>query len=142
MTEAALPPFHLAVPVSDLAAARDFYGGMLGCQEGRSSESWVDFNLFGHQFVVHLGAPIAGIEANAVDSDAVPSFHFGVVLDMATWQALADRLEAAAAEFIIRPKVRFKGEAGEQATMFIRDPAGNALEFKAFADINQLFARD
>jgi len=133
-------PFHLAVPVDDLAAARRFYGDLLGCAEGRSSDRWVDFDLFGHQFVVHLGTPLGQADQNAVDGDGVPSFHYGVVLDMDRWQALADRLVAAKIDFIIAPKTRFKGETGEQATMFFRDPAGNALEFKAFKDIGQLFA--
>ncbi len=137
-----LSPFHLAVPVDDLAAARAFYGGLLGCPEGRSSDTWIDFDLFGHQFVVHLGTPVGQVDQNAVDSDAVPSFHYGVVLDMERWQALANTLTDAGIDFIIAPKIRFKGEAGEQATMFFRDPAGNALEFKAFKDIGQLFATD
>lgn len=142
MTTPSLSPFHLAVPVDDLAKARAFYGGVLGCPEGRSSKAWIDFNLFGHQFVVHQGAPVGQVDANDVDSDTVPSFHYGVVLPMEEWRALADRLEAAGADFIIAPKIRFKGEPGEQATMFFKDPAGNALEFKAFADIGQLFATE
>ena len=138
-------PFHLAFPVADLAAARDFYGRVLGCREGRSSDRWIDFDFFGHQIVAHLveGATMrsdADAGANAVDGHDVPVPHFGVVLSMPEWTALANRLTAADTEFIIEPYVRFKGEPGEQATMFFRDPAGNALEFKAFADMDQLFA--
>lgn len=141
MNKSALTPFHLAVPVDDLSAARGFYGGLLGCPEGRSSEKWVDFDLFGHQFVVHLGTPVGQPDSNGVDGDNVPSFHYGCVLAWDDWQQLADRLVAAGTEFVIKPKVRFKGEVGEQATMFFRDPAGNALEFKAFKDPGQLFAK-
>ncbi len=141
MTTHALTPFHLAVPVDDLAAARAFYGGLLGCPEGRSSNKWVDFDLFGHQFVVHLGTPVGQPDSNGVDGDAVPSFHYGCVLDWGDWQKLATKLEAANTVFVIKPKIRFKGEVGEQATMFFRDPAGNALEFKAFKDPSQLFAK-
>jgi extradiol dioxygenase family protein len=139
---AAVPPFHLAFPVHDLDAARAFYGGLLGCPEGRSSPEWVDFDLFGHQVVAHLAPEecrMAG--TSAVDGDAVPVRHFGVVLPMAQWQALADRLTAAGTSFIIEPHIRFKGQPGEQATFFFLDPSGNALEFKAFADLGQLFAR-
>jgi len=134
------PRFHLAIVVDDLAAARRFYGGTLGCPEGRSSATWIDFDLGGHQPVVHrlAGAGVRG--HNAVDGDAVPVPHFGLVLDMPSWQALADRLIAAATVFVVEPHIRFKGAPGEQATMFLYDPAGNALEFKAFADIGQLFA--
>ncbi len=135
-------PFHLAFPVDDLAAARTFYGTVLGCPEGRSSDTWIDFDLFGHQIVAHL-ADVRRPDAdhhNAVDGHAVPVPHFGVVLDMAAWQALADRLTAAGIRFVIEPYIRFKGEVGEQATMFFYDPAGNALEFKAFNDLSQLFA--
>lgn len=141
-TRAAVPPFHLAFPVHDLDAARAFYGGLLGCPEGRSSPEWVDFDLFGHQVVAHLAPQecrLAG--TSAVDGDAVPVRHFGVVLPMAQWQALADRLTAAGTKFIIEPHIRFKGQPGEQATFFFLDPSGNALEFKAFADLGQLFAR-
>ncbi len=140
-----LPPFHLAIPVHDLAAARTFYGGLLGCQEGRSAQRWIDFNLFGHQLVCHL-APLdvdrSGIgHHNPVDGHAVPVPHFGVVLDRTTWEALAERLQEAGVEFLIEPHVRFRGLAGEQATMFFLDPSGNALEFKAFADVaSGLFA--
>ena len=136
-----LRPFHLAFPVHDLAAARAFYGGVMGCPEGRSSESWVDFDLYGHQIVAHLApdAP-ALIAENPVDGHNVPVPHFGIVLTMADWEALAARLEAAGTVFGIAPHIRFKGQVGEQATMFFRDPSGNALEFKAFADDSMLFA--
>jgi len=135
-------PFHLAFPVHDLQAARAFYGGLLGCPEGRSSDAWVDFDLCGHQIVAHLAPDEAGHRAtSAVDGDAVPVRHFGVVLDMAAWRALAERLRAAGVSFVIEPHVRFAGEVGEQATMFFLDPSGNALEFKAFADPARLFAR-
>lgn len=137
----ALPPFHLAVPVDDLAAARTFYGDLLGCPEGRSTDKWIDFDLFGHQFVVHLGKPVGQIDHSGVDGDSVPSFHYGCVLEWNQWQAFADKLQAAGTDFIIKPKVRFKGQTGEQATMFFKDPAGNALEFKAFKDPSQLFAK-
>jgi uncharacterized protein len=138
---AALTPFHIAFPVDDLAAARAFYGGLLGCPEGRSADRWIDFDLYGHQIVAHLAPPRRSDEhANPVDGHDVPVPHFGVVLDMERWQALATRLEAAGTAFVIAPHVRFKGQVGEQATMFFHDPAGNALEFKAFADPGQLFA--
>ena len=138
-----LRPVHLAVPVHALAAARAFYGDMLGCAEGRSSEQWVDFDLYGHQIVAHLdpaAKPVA--VANAVDGHDVPVPHFGVVLTMANWRALADRLTAAGTRFGIAPHVRFVGLPGEQATMFFTDPSGNALEFKAFADDAMLFATE
>ncbi len=137
-----LTPFHVAFPVDDLAKARQFYGGLLGCPEGRSAETWVDFDLFGHQLVAHL-APSGPTRPhhNPVDGHDVPVPHFGVVLAMDDWRALADRLTAAGVRFVIAPHIRFKGQAGEQATMFFLDPAGNALEFKAFADMGQLFAR-
>ncbi len=141
MSTQTLTPFHLAVPVDDLAAARAFYGGLLGCPEGRSSDKWVGFNLFGHQFVVHLGAPVGQPDRNGVDGDSVPSFHYGCVLNWGDWQQLADKLTATDIDFVIKPKVRFKDKVGEQATMFFRDPAGNALEFKAFKDPGQLFAK-
>lgn len=137
-----LRPFHLAFPVHDLAAARSFYGGVLGCAEGRSSEHWVDFDFFGHQIVAHLDAsakPVA--TSNPVDGHAVPVPHFGVVLTMPDWEALAVRVEAAGVHFGIAPHVRFKGAVGEQATMFFYDPSGNALEFKAFGDDAMVFAR-
>ena len=138
-----LPPFHLAFPVHDLAAARDFYGRLLGCPEGRSSDEWIDFDFFGHQIVAHLvpGAR-AGAASNAVDGHDVPVPHFGAVLGMASWRALADKLEAAGVDFAMKPTVRFKGEPGEQATMFFRDPSGNALEIKAMTDPAKLFAKD
>lgn len=134
-----LRPFHLAFPVDDLAAARAFYGGLLGCPEGRSSHQWVDFDLFGHQLVAHL-APEAARATNPVDGEAVPVPHFGVVLAMDEWRGLADCLTGAGVEFVVPPTVRFAGTAGEQATMFLTDPAGNALEFKAMADPAKLFA--
>ena len=138
-----LRPFHLAFPVHDLAAARAFYGGVLGCREGRSADCWIDFDFFGHQIVAHLedGAREA-VHHNPVDGHAVPVPHFGIVLDMADWRALADRVTAAGIAFGIAPHIRFAGQAGEQATMFFCDPSGNALEFKAFADDAMLFARD
>ena len=135
-------PFHLAFPVHDLQAARAFYGGLLGCPEGRSSDAWVDFDLYGHQIVAHLAPGEAGHRAtSAVDGDDVPVRHFGVVLGMDAWQSLAGRLRAAGVAFVIEPHVRFAGEVGEQATMFFLDPSGNALEFKAFADPARLFAK-
>jgi len=138
-------PFHLAFPVRDLAEARRFYGELLGCSEGRSSDAWVDFNLYGHQIVAHLAPKETGDFANkratsAVDGDNVPVRHFGVVLSMAEWDVLAERLRKAGVQFVIEPHVRFKGEVGEQATLFFLDPSGNALEFKAFKDIGSLFA--
>ncbi|MBN9616091.1 MAG: glyoxalase [Acidobacteriales bacterium 59-55] len=138
-----LTPFHIAFPVDDLEAARRFYGTTLGCLEGRSSAQWIDFNLFGHQIVAHLkpGSRSGSNHHNPVDGHDVPVPHFGVILAMDQWQALADRLREAGIHFIIEPYVRFRGEVGEQATMFFLDPAGNALDFKAFADINQLFAK-
>ena len=133
-------PFHLAFPVHDLAAARAFYGGLLGCEEGRCSDHWVDFNLFGHQIVAHLSPTSSAAHHNPVDGKDVPVPHFGVVLTMADWEALAARLSDAGVAFGIAPHIRFKGEIGEQATMFFRDPSGNALEFKAFADDAMIFA--
>jgi len=138
-----LTPFHIAFPVTDLDAAREFYGVKLGCPEGRSSEQWIDFDLFGHQIVAHLKPASASEKThhNPVDGHDVPVPHFGVVLAMEQWTALAERLREAGTEFVIEPYVRFKGEVGEQATMFFLDPSGNALEFKAFQDIEaQLFA--
>ena len=138
----AMHPFHLAFPVDDLEASRRFYGGLLGCREGRSSDEWVDFDLYGHQIVAHLAPAETGAAAtNAVDGDQVPVRHFGVVLPMEEWQELADRLRGAGLSFVIEPHVRFQGEPGEQATMFFYDPSGNALEFKAFRDIASLFAK-
>ena len=138
-----LRPFHLAFPVRDLAEARAFWGSVMGCPEGRSSDDWVDFDFFGHQIVAHCVGDRANADAgaNPVDGHGVPVPHFGIVLALADWQALADRLAAAGTKFEIAPQIRFKGEAGEQATMFFRDPSGNAIEMKAFADLNQLFAR-
>ncbi len=136
------PPFHLAFPVDDLAAARRFYGELLGCPEGRSSDRWIDFDLRGHQIVAHLAPEAARARAsNPVDGEDVPVPHFGLVLEMSDWRDLAARLEAAGTHFVIAPTVRFEGEPGEQATMFLLDPAGNALEFKAMADPANLFAR-
>ena len=138
-----LPPFHIAFPVDDLAAARDFYGRLLGCPEGRSADHWVDFDLHGHQIVAHLAPEAVPARAtNPVDGDEVPVPHFGLVLPMRDWQALAERLAGAGVQFVIPPTVRFAGQPGEQATMFLLDPAGNALEFKAMADPAKLFARD
>ncbi|HEU5067185.1 MAG TPA: VOC family protein [Sphingomicrobium sp.] len=138
-----VPPFHLAFPVHDLAAARAFYGGLLGCPEGRSADEWVDFNLYGHQIVAHLAPEVVRQRAsNEVDGDNVPVPHFGIVLPMEEWKSLAKRLEGAGLEFVISPTIRFEGQAGEQATMFFLDPAGNALEFKAMADPDNLFAKD
>ena len=137
-----LPPFHLAFPVDDLTAARSFYGDLLGCPEGRSSPDWVVFDFYGHQIVAHLAPSESGaVSANMVDGHGVPVRHFGVVLPMPDWQAVADRLTAAGVAFIIEPYTRFKGEPGEQATMFFKDPSGNALEMKAFANPSSLFAR-
>ena len=137
-----MQPFHLAFPVTSLAKARAFYGELLGCPEGRSSDEWVDFDFYGHQIVAHLAPDEAGHhQTNAVDSHNVPVRHFGMVLTMAQWEALADKLRAVNTQFVIEPYIRFKGEVGEQATMFFLDPCGNALEFKAFADPSRLFAK-
>lgn len=139
---ALMSPFHLAFPVHDLALARQFYGQVLGCPEGRSAEDWVDFNFYGHQIVAHLAPDQTGpAQRNAVDGHGVPVRHFGIVLPMAEWEALAERLRAAGIKFIIEPYVRFQGQPGEQATMFFLDPSGNAVEIKAFADIARLFAK-
>jgi len=137
-----LPPFHLAFPVHDLATARAFYVGLLGCREGRSAECWVDFDFFGHQIVAHL-APDAKTAAheNPVDGHGVPVPHFGIVLGMEDWRGLAERLRAAGVDFVIEPTIRFAGEVGEQATMFFRDPSGNAIEVKAMRNPENLFAR-
>lgn len=130
------------MPVHDLASARHFYGDVLGCAEGRSAERWVDFDLYGHQFVAHLDEKhVPGSTVNPVDGDDVPVPHFGVLLDPAAWRSLADRLVAAGVDFVIEPHTRFAGQTGEQSTMFLLDPSGNALEFKAFADDSQVFAR-
>lgn len=137
-----LPPFHLAFPVDDLAAARAFYGELLQCPEGRSDDDWVDFDFFGHQIVAHLAAgAVAANSSNRVDGDDVPVPHFGIVLSIQEWRSLAERLVQAGVDFVIAPTVRFEGEPGEQATMFLLDPAGNALEFKAMADPAKLFAK-
>lgn len=134
--------FHLAFPVHDLMAARKFYGGVLGCEEGRSSERWIDFNFYGHQIVTHLAEDGAGVKAtNHVDADHVPVPHFGIVLPMEAWKELAEKLRSKRVEFIIEPKIRFAGEVGEQATMFFLDPSGNALEFKGFNDFSQVFEK-
>lgn len=132
----------MAFPVDDLSAAREFYGGVLGCPEGRSSETWIDFDLYGHQIVTHLAPEGGGVRArNEVDADHVPVPHFGIVLPMADWRELAERLRSKGVEFVIEPKIRFEGEVGEQATMFFMDPCGNALEFKGFNDLSQVFAK-
>jgi uncharacterized protein len=134
--------FHLAFPVHDLAAARAFYGRLLGCREGRSSDTWVDFDLYGHQVVAHLAPERCGVVAhNPVDSHDVPVPHFGVILSLPQWEVLAARLRTAGVQFVIEPYIRFRGEIGEQATMFLLDPSGNALEFKAFADPTRIFAK-
>ena len=141
-----IAPFHLAFPVADLASTRAFYGGLLGCPEGRSSSEWIDFDLFGHQLVAHLAPPKAatpgrGDHHNEVDGHDVPVPHFGVVLDWDQFETFAAKLRTAGVKFVIEPYVRFAGQVGEQATMFFRDPSGNALEFKAFKDRGQLFAK-
>ena len=138
-----LPPFHLAFPVDDLGAARRFYGDLLGCPEGRSADKWVDFDLYGHQIVAHLTPEqVRARTVNPVDGEDVPVPHFGLVLAMDEWKALAERLQSAAVKFVIAPTIRFEGQPGEQATMFLLDPAGNALEFKAMADPAKLFAKN
>jgi len=138
-----LRPFHLAFPVHDLAEARVFWGEIMGCPEGRSSDEWIDFDFYGHQIVAHLAPEAARANvSNPVDGHDVPVPHFGIVLAMEDWQALADRLTDAGVEFAIEPHIRFQGQPGEQATMFFRDPSGNAIEMKAFADLGQLFARE
>ncbi|GKS74156.1 VOC family protein [Acidovorax sp. SUPP950] len=135
-------PFHLAFPVRDIAEARAFYGQLLGCPEGRSAPEWVDFDFYGHQIVAHLAPEECGHRASsAVDGHDVPVRHFGAILPMDTWQALADKLAAVHTKFVIEPYIRFKGEPGEQATMFFLDPSGNAIEMKAFADLGSLFAK-
>ncbi len=137
----ALSPFHIAVPCDDLDAARAFYGGLLGCREGRSAAEWVDFDLYGHQFVCHLApGAVAPRSTNPVDGHDVPVPHYGVVLDWSDWEALAAKLQTAGIDFVIAPTVRFVGQPGEQATMFFLDPAGNALEFKAMRNPENLFA--
>lgn len=138
-----LTPFHIAFPVHDLAAARQFYGGILGCREGRSADYWVDFDLFGHQIVAHLQPGKRTVDKlyNAVDGHDVPVPHFGVILEWNAWQALAQQLRERHIAFVIEPCIRFAGQVGEQATMFFLDPSGNALEFKSFRDISQIFAK-
>lgn len=134
--------FHLAFPVKNLEDARQFYGSVLGCEEGRSSDHWIDFSLFGHQIVAHLAPESAGVKAtNNVDTDSVPIPHFGIVLSMDDFKRFAEKLKNAGVKFIIEPKIRFAGEVGEQATMFFLDPSGNALEFKGFADFSSVFAK-
>ena len=136
-----LRPFHLALPVTDLAAAEAFYCGLLGCGKGRTASRWIDLDFFGHQVTLHLiDAGAAEAPTNPVDGDSVPARHFGMVLDMDDWRSLADRLEQESCKFLISPRIRFAGEVGEQATLFIIDPSGNALEFKSFADPTQLFS--
>jgi len=138
----ARPRFHLAFPVDDLDVAKQFYVGVLECSVGRESSHWVDFDFYGHQIVAHLCVEESRTKNSEVDGDEVPVRHFGVILDWCDWHELRDRLESAAVPFIIAPKIRFVGEAGEQATMFFKDPSGNALEFKAFRDDGQVFAND
>jgi uncharacterized protein len=133
--------FHLAFPVKDLESSREFYGEILGCEEGRSSAQWIDFNLFGHQIVAHLSENAGIVHRNKVDADHVPVPHFGIVLPMDEFKNFAEKLKSKGVEFIIEPKIRFEGEVGEQATMFFLDPSGNALEFKSFADFSQVFAK-
>ncbi|MEJ0066833.1 MAG: VOC family protein [Caulobacteraceae bacterium] len=135
------PRFHLAFPVNSLAEARAFYGGLLGCPEGRSAADWIDFDLHGHQIVAHLAPDEAAAATNVVDGEDVPVRHFGLILALADWRALATRLRSAGTRFIIEPQTRFAGQPGEQSTMFLTDPSGNALEFKAFADEAMIFAK-
>lgn len=133
--------FHLAFPVHDLHAAREFYGGIMECPEGRSSDHWIDFNLYGHQIVTHLSTKVSEKVSNHVDADDVPVPHFGIILPIEEWRALAEKLRSSGVQFIIEPKIRFAGEVGEQATMFFLDPSGNALEFKGFRDFSSVFAK-
>jgi uncharacterized protein len=136
------PRFHLALPVHDLDAARSFYGGLLRCGVGRESSRWIDFDFCGHQLTVHLAAGSTAAAANPVDGDQVPVRHFGLILEREDWNTLAKRLEDAGARFLIKPRIRFQGRPGEQATMFVLDPSGNALEFKSFANDAAIFAPD
>ena len=137
-----IPRFHLAFPVRDLGEARAFYGDLLGCPEGRSSDDWIDFDFYGHQIVTHLAPDEIGHRStNPVDGHDVPVRHFGAILTVPQWEALAEKLTAAGTKFVIEPNIRFKGQPGEQATMFFLDPSGNALEFKAFADDAMVFAK-
>ena len=135
-------PFHLAFPVDNLEKTRGFYINILGCREGRSSDRWIDFDMYGHQVVAHLIDKVESVQTNPVDGDDVPASHFGVILDMEDWDSLSERLKSSGMNFIIEPHIRFKGEAGEQATMFFLDPCGNALEFKAFKSDDMIFATD
>jgi len=135
-------PFHLAFPVDNLEKTREFYTEVLGCNEGRSSDRWIDFDMYGHQVVAHLIDKVENVQTNPVDGDDVPASHFGVILDLEDWEELADRLKKIDMDFIIEPHIRFKGETGEQATMFFLDPCGNALEFKAFKNDDMIFATD
>lgn len=138
----ALPLFHLAFPVDSIEKARAFYGGLLGCPEGRSAKDWVDFDFYGHQIVAHLAPDEVGHRSTSqVDGHDVPVRHFGAILSMKEWEQLAEKLQSAGTQFVIEPHVRFKGQVGEQATMFFLDPCGNALEFKAFGDMSQVFAK-
>lgn len=135
------PRFHLAFPVADLERTRAFYVGVLGCREGRSSERWVDFEFFGHQLSAHLVDEVAATASNEVDGDQVPVRHFGAILEWNEWEAMAERLEVAGVDFMIRPRIRFEGEVGEQGTFFVRDPSQNVIELKSFRDDEQVFAR-
>ena len=135
-------PFHLAFPVDDLEKTREFYTNVLGCSEGRSSDRWIDFDMYGHQVVAHLIDKVESVQTNPVDGDDVPASHFGVILDMEDWESLSERLKSSGMNFISEPHLRFIGEAGEQATMFFLDPCGNALEFKAFKNDDMIFATD
>jgi len=137
-----MPLFHLAFPVHDLEEARRFYAGLLGCSTGRESGRWIDFNFFGHQIVAHLAPAEHDAATNPVDGEDVPVRHFGVILEWGQWHALADKFKKMDVKFIIEPGIRFKGQVGEQATMFFKDPSGNALEFKSFRNASQIFARD
>ena len=142
MTSSAIPPFHLAFAVTDLAATERFFVDLLGCRIGRTSQRWIDFDFFGHQITAHLvDGNLAEAETNPVDGEKVPSRHFGAILDWDVWKTLSKRLQEAQIDFLIEPQIRFEGEVGEQATMFFRDPSGNALEFKAFKDKAQIFAK-
>ncbi|MGE5625299.1 MAG: VOC family protein [Bacillota bacterium] len=135
-----MQPFHLAFPVRDLEEARKFYAGLLGCPTGRKSDQWIDFDLYGHQIVAHLAPPEKDAATNQVDGEDVPVRHFGVILEWDQWEKLAERLRGKV-KFLIEPGIRFKGQVGEQATMFFQDPSGNALEFKAFRDRSNLFKK-
>lgn len=135
-----IPPFHLAFPVSDLETTRAFYGGLLGCRTGRESERWIDFDFFGHQVTAHLTEHMPVVSTNAVDGKRVPASHFGAVLDWDAWHEMAGRMRAADVSFLIEPYIRFEGQTGEQATMFVVDPSGNGLEFKAFRNPGEMFA--